>query len=166
MCIYLKVYCICVHGDLETFYRWHTIILFMRQISHHRLYCDFGDEENFSWLNCPEEEWYHRIDHYLFYMLTTCLLHVGSPFENRFLNTSWAASLTYWIVYLFFCILTYAIIYVLIHHIIFCHYLYFLNILYFFKYSCPNIFHRCSLCTFYWMEIELYLAGCMNKIYW
>ena len=50
----------------------------------------------------------------------------------------------------FFCILTYAIIYVLIHHIIFWLYLYFLNILYFFKYSCTNIFHRCSLCTFFW----------------
>ena len=47
------------------------------------------------------------------------------------------------------CILTYAIIYVLIHHIIFWLYLYFLNILYFFKYSCTNIFHRRSLCTFY-----------------
>ena len=28
-------------------------------------------------------------------------------------------------------------------------YLYFLNILYFFKFSCTNIFHRRSLCTFY-----------------
>ena len=35
-------------------------------------------------------------------------------------ETSWAVGLTYWIVYLHFCfILTYAIIYVLIHHIIF-----------------------------------------------
>ena len=52
--------------------------------------------------------------------LTTCLLHVGPPFENRFLNTSWAVGLTYWIVYLlFFCILTHAIIIVLIHHIFF-----------------------------------------------
>ena len=34
--------------------------------------------------------------------LTTCLLHVGPPFGNRFLNTSWAASLTYWIVHLHF----------------------------------------------------------------
>ena len=50
----------------------------------------------------------------------------------------------------FFCILTYAIIYVLIHHIIFRLYLYFLNIvLYFFKYSCTYIFHRRSLYTFY-----------------
>ena len=37
---------------------------------------------------------------------------------------------------------------VLIHHIIFWLYLYILNIL-FFKYSCTNIFHRRSLCTFY-----------------
>ena len=50
--------------------------------------------------------------------LTTCLLHVGPPFGNRFLNTSWAVGLTYWIVYLQFWILTYAIIYVLIHHIV------------------------------------------------
>ena len=49
----------------------------------------------------------------------------------------------------FFCILTYAIIYVLIHHINFWLYLYFLNIPYFFKYSCSNIFHRRSLCAFY-----------------
>ena len=49
----------------------------------------------------------------------------------------------------FFCILTYAIEYVLIHQIIFWLYLYFLNILYFFKYSCTKIFHKRSLCTFY-----------------
>ena len=50
----------------------------------------------------------------------------------------------------FCCILTYAIIYVLIHHIVFRLYLFFLNIvLYFFKYSCTNIFHRRSLYTFY-----------------
>ena len=34
--------------------------------------------------------------------LTTCLLHVGPHFGNRFLNTSWAVGLTYWIVYLHF----------------------------------------------------------------
>ena len=34
--------------------------------------------------------------------LTTCLMHVGPPFGNRFLNTSWAVGLTYWIVYLHF----------------------------------------------------------------
>ena len=66
--------------------------------------------------------------------LTTCLLHVGPPLGNWFLNTSWAVGLTCWIVSLHFCcILTYAIIIVLIHHIIFWLYLYFLNILYFFQ---------------------------------
>ena len=34
--------------------------------------------------------------------LTTCLLHVGPPFGNRFLNNSWAVGLTKWIVYLHF----------------------------------------------------------------
>ena len=49
----------------------------------------------------------------------------------------------------FFCILTYAIIYVLILNIIFWLYLYFLDIVtYFFTYSCTNIFHRRSLYTF------------------
>ena len=73
-----------------------------------------------------------------------------STFWKSILNTNWTVGLTYWIVYLhFFCILTYAIIYVLIHHIILGLYFYFLNILYFFKYSCTNIFHRRSLCTFY-----------------
>ena len=50
--------------------------------------------------------------------LPTCLRHVGPPFGNQFLNTCWAIGLTYWIVYLHF-FWTYAIIYVLIHHIIF-----------------------------------------------
>ena len=86
--------------------------------------------------------------------LTTCLLHVGPPFGNRFLNTSWAVGLTYWIVYLhLFCILTYAIIYVLIHRIIFWLYLYFSNIRYFFKYSCTSIFRRRSLCTSYGLTL-------------
>ena len=96
--------------------------------------------------DCPCDVWCRG--------LTTCLLHVGPPFVNRFLNTSWAVGLTYWIVRVtysipsFICILAYATTYVLMHHIIFWLYLYFLNILYFFKYSCTNIFHRRSLCTF------------------
>ena len=61
--------------------------------------------------DCPCDVWCRG--------LTTCLLYVGPPFGNRFLNTSWAVGLTYWIVYLLFCILTYAITYVLIHHFIF-----------------------------------------------
>ena len=56
--------------------------------------------------------------------LTTCLLQVGPPFGNRILNNSWAVGLTKWIMNLiFFCVLTYAIIYVLIHQIIFRFYL-------------------------------------------
>ena len=61
--------------------------------------------------DCPCDVWCRG--------LTTCLLQVGPPFGNRCLNTSWAVGLTYWIVYLNFFILTYAIIYVLIQHIIF-----------------------------------------------
>ena len=37
-----------------------------------------------------------------------------------------------------------------IHNIIYGLDVYFLNIVYFFKYPCTNIFHRRSLCTFYW----------------
>ena len=48
-----------------------------------------------------------------------------------------------------FIFFTYVIIYVLIYHIIFWLYRYFLNIFYFSKYSCTNIFHRRSLCTFH-----------------
>ena len=92
--------------------------------------------------DCPCDVWCRG--------LTTCLLRVGPPFGNRFLSTSWAVGLTYWIVYFhFFCILTY----VSLHHIIIWLYLHFLNILYFFKYSCTNIFHRRSLCTFYWKYV-------------
>ena len=42
-------------------------------------------------IDCPCDVWCRG--------LTTCLLHVGPPFGNRFLNTSWAVGLTYWIVY-------------------------------------------------------------------
>ena len=80
--------------------------------------------------------------------LTTCFPHVGPPFGNRFLNNSWAVV---WHngEYIFIFVFWHMQLYVLIHHIIFWLYLYFLNILYFFKYSCTNIFHRRSLCTFY-----------------
>ena len=44
--------------------------------------------------DCPCDVWCRG--------LTTCLLHVGPPFGNRFLNTSWAVGLTYWIVSLNF----------------------------------------------------------------
>ena len=58
------------------------------------------------------------------------------------------------------------------YYIIFLLYLYFLNILYFFKYSCSNIFHRCSLCTFYSMvkcclpfQTALGPPTCLLKMY-
>ena len=76
--------------------------------------------------------------------LTTYHPHVGPPFGNRLLNNSWAIGFTWWTVYLFF------FVYVLIHHIIFRLYLYFLNNVIFFKYTGTNIFHRRSLYTFYW----------------
>ena len=105
--------------------------------------------------DCPYDVWCRG--------LTSCLMHVAPPFGSRFINTSWAVGLTYWIVYFhFFCILTYAIIYVLIHHIMFMLYLYFLIILYFFKYFCTNIFHRRSLCTFYYTYIQqAYIYACL-----
>ena len=60
----------------------------------------------------------------------------------------------------FFCILTYAIVYVLIHHIIFRLYLYILNdLVYFFKYSCTDIFHRRSINTFYKIARKIVYQG-------
>ena len=72
-----------------------------------------------------------------------------STFWKSIFKHQLAVSLTYWIVYLhLFCILTYAILRNdTPYH--FWLYLNFLNILYFFKYSCANIFHRRSLCTFH-----------------
>ena len=95
--------------------------------------------------DCPCDVWCRG--------LTTCLLHVGPHFGNRFLNISWAVGLTYWIVYLiivhiFFHMQSYMSWYIISF---FWLYLYFLIILNFFKYSCTNIFHRRSLCTFYYM---------------
>ena len=50
--------------------------------------------------DCPCDVWCQ--------VLTTCLLRVGPPFGNRFLNTSGAVGLTYWIVYfLYFDICNY-----------------------------------------------------------
>ena len=83
--------------------------------------------------------------------LTTCLLHVGPPFGKLIFKQQLGCRFDIMdSISLFFCILTYAIIYVLTHHIIFLLYLYLLYIvLYFFKYSCTNIFHRRILYTFY-----------------
>ena len=46
--------------------------------------------------DCPCDVWFRG--------LTTCLLHVGPPFGNRFLDTSWAVGLTYLIAYLHFLV--------------------------------------------------------------
>ena len=76
--------------------------------------------------DCPCDVWCR--------WLTTCLLHAGPPFGNRFLNTSLAVSLTYTIVYLhFFLYFDICNYNALIHRIIFWLYFYFLNSLYFFK---------------------------------
>ena len=65
--------------------------------------------------------------------------------------------------------MTYAITYVLIHQIIFRFYL-LKYILYFFKYSCTNIFHRRSLYTFYsptvWCLLWIQELNHKNKNTW
>ena len=82
--------------------------------------------------------------------LTTCFLHVAPPFGNRFLNTSWAVGLTYWIVYLHFFVFWNMQLYMSWYIISFLAWSLLLKYsLYFFKYSCTKIFHRRSLCTFY-----------------
>ena len=60
--------------------------------------------------------------------LTICLLHVGPPFGNRFLNTSWAVGLTNWIVYLHFFVFWHMQLYLSWYIISFWLYLYFLYI--------------------------------------
>ena len=85
--------------------------------------------------------------------LTTSLRNVGPLFGNRLLNNSCAVGLTKWIANFTFCILTYAIVHVLIHHMLLRLYLYFLNsVLCFIKYSCINDFHRRDFHTFYGMH--------------
>ena len=84
--------------------------------------------------------------------LTTCLLHVGPPFGNRILNNSWAVDLTWWIInpiFVFWHMQLYMSWYIRSFFGFT-----FLNILYFFKYSCTNIFHRRSLYTFYSIELS------------
>ena len=78
--------------------------------------------------------------------LTTCLLHVGPPFGNRILNNSWAVGLTLWIINLIFFVFRHMQLYMSWYIRSFFGFT-FLIILYFFKYSCTNIFHRCSLYT-------------------
>ena len=79
--------------------------------------------------------------------LTTCLLHVGPPFGNRILNNSWAVGLTWWIINLIFCVFWRMQLYMSWYMRSLVGFT-FLNILYFFKYSCTNIVHRHSLYIF------------------
>ena len=89
--------------------------------------------------------------------LTTCLLHVGPPFGNQILNTSWAVGLTYWIVYLhFFFVFWHMQLYMSWYIISLLALSLLLKYSSFFKYSCTNIFHRRSLCTFYQKVIMAY----------
>ena len=80
--------------------------------------------------------------------LTTCLLHVGPPFGNRILNNSWAVDLTYWTINQYFFVFWHMQLYMSWYIRSFFGFT-FLNILYFFKYSCTNIFHRRSHYTLY-----------------
>ena len=82
--------------------------------------------------------------------LTTCLLHVGPPFGNQFLLKQLGCR---------FDIMNNKSYFVLVFwHMQLCMSWYirsffgftFLNMLYFLKYFCTNIFHRRSLHTFYW----------------
>ena len=86
-------------------------------------------------------------------------LNVSISFKST--NVGGAVGLTYWIVYLhflYFDICNYIGLDTSCH---FWLYLYFLNIVYFSEYSCNNIFHRRSLCTFYW-----YLSWSTSVLQW
>ena len=87
--------------------------------------------------DCPCDVW-----------LNTCLLHVGPPFGNRILNNSWAVGLIKWIIYLNLFVFWHMQLYMSWYIRSFFGFT-FLSILYFFMYSCTNIFHRRSLFTFY-----------------
>ena len=107
--------------------------------------------------DCPCDVWCRG--------LITCLLRVSPPFGNRVLNTSWAVGLTYCTVYihflLYFDICNYICLETSYH---FWLYLYFLNILYFIKQSCTNIFHRRNLCTLYYELLSFFFSENNNVI--
>ena len=110
--------------------------------------------------DCPCDVWSRG--------LTTCLLHVGPPVGNRYLNNSWAVCLTWWKVYLHFLYFDICNYICLDTWNMFWLYLYSLNILYFFRYSRTNILRRRSPGTFYqiiqtwiflWVLTKLYLRN-------
>ena len=101
-----------------------------------------GKFQDLQLINCPCDVWCRG--------LTTCLLHVGPPFGNRFLNTRWAVYLHFWVfwhmqLYLSWYIISFLALSLLLEY----------SFSYCFKYSCPKIFHRRSLCTFYWLSVQL-----------
>ena len=87
--------------------------------------------------------------------LTTFLLHVGPPFGNLEIYFKHQLSCRFdkpdSISSFFFYICNYICLDTSYN---FWLYLYFLNILYIFKYSCTNIFHRRSLCAFLWINFN------------
>ena len=90
--------------------------------------------------------------------LTSCLLHVGPPFGSNFKqqlgcrfdmmdNECYVFFFVFWHMQLYMSWYIRSFFGVT-----------FLNILYFFKYSCSNIFHKRSLYTFYSIDIVMHTA--------
>ena len=98
--------------------------------------------------DCPCDVWCRG--------LTTCLLHVGPPFGNRFLNTRWAVGLTYWIVYLHFFVFWHMQLYMSWCIISFFGFI-FTSYLFFIFSSTPVLISS--------IDVVFVLSICMNNIY-
>ena len=98
--------------------RWHRLIYLLDLLSEYRIQHGaigplYVTSSYSTWVfckgvsgfatDCPCDVWCRG--------LTTCLLHIGPPFGNRFLNNSWAVGLTYWIVYLHFYVFWHMLLY-------------------------------------------------------
>ena len=81
--------------------------------------------------------------------LTTCLLHVGPTFGNRIFKQQLGCRFDIMDIEFSFFVFWHMQLY-MSWYIRSCLGFTFLNILYFLKYSCTNIFHRRSLYTFYY----------------
>ena len=81
--------------------------------------------------------------------LTTCLLHVAPPFSKSNFKQQLGCRFDIMDNESYFFVFWHMQLYMSWYIRSFFGFT-FLNILYFFKYSCTNIFHRCSLYTFYW----------------
>ena len=86
--------------------------------------------------------------------LTTCLLHVGPPFGKSNFKQQLGCRFDIMDNVSYFFVFWHMLLYMSWYIRSFFGFT-FLNILYFFKYSCTNIFHRRSLYTFYWTNVEL-----------